>query len=65
MHGQAVAFVVANTRRSSERERQFGVLRPLSRAAANDPKLVPSQIADALSHVLVIYLIAVEVASAA
>ncbi len=34
-------------------------------STANDPMLVPGQIADALGHLLVIYLIAVEVASAA
>ena len=33
-------------------------------STANDPMLVPGQIADALSHLLVIYLIAVEVAAA-
>jgi hypothetical protein len=32
-------------------------------ATANEPTLVPGQIADALGHLLVIYLIAVEVAS--
>jgi hypothetical protein len=34
-------------------------------STANDPMLVPGQIADALAHLLVIYLLAVEVASAA
>ena len=34
-------------------------------STANEPMLVPGQIADALGHLLVIYLIAVEVASAA
>ena len=34
-------------------------------STANEPTLVPGQIADALGHLLVIYLIAVEVASAA
>jgi hypothetical protein len=34
-------------------------------STANDPMLVPGQIADALGHLLVIYLIAVEVASGA
>jgi hypothetical protein len=34
-------------------------------STANDPMLVPGQIADALAHLLVVYLIAVEVASAA
>jgi hypothetical protein len=34
-------------------------------STANDPMLVPGQIADALGHLLVIYLIAAEVASAA
>jgi hypothetical protein len=34
-------------------------------STANDPMLVPGQIADALAHLLTIYLIAVEVASAA
>jgi hypothetical protein len=34
-------------------------------STANDPMLVPEQIADALAHLLVVYLIAVEVASAA
>ena len=33
-------------------------------STANEPMLVPGQIADALSHLLVIYLIAVEVAAA-
>ena len=33
-------------------------------ATANEPMLVPGQIADALAHLLVIYLIAVEVVSA-
>ena len=33
-------------------------------STANQPMLVPGQIADALSHLLVIYLIAVEVAAA-
>jgi len=33
-------------------------------STANEPTLVPGQIADALGHLLVIYLIAVEVASA-
>ena len=34
-------------------------------STANEPMLVPGQIADALRHLLVIYLLAVEVASAA
>jgi hypothetical protein len=34
-------------------------------STANEPMLVPGQIADALGHLFVIYLIAVEVASAA
>ena len=34
-------------------------------STANEPMLVPGQIADALGHLLVIYLIALEVASAA
>jgi hypothetical protein len=34
-------------------------------STANEPMLVPGQIADALAHLLVIYLLAVEVASAA
>jgi hypothetical protein len=34
-------------------------------STANDPMLVPGQIADALAHLLAIYMIAVEVASAA
>ena len=34
-------------------------------STANEPMLVPGQIADALGHLLVIYLLAVEVASAA
>ena len=34
-------------------------------STANEPMLVPGQIADALGHLLVIYMIAVEVASAA
>jgi hypothetical protein len=34
-------------------------------STANDPMLVPGQIAAALAHLLVIYLVAVEVASAA
>ena len=34
-------------------------------STANEPTLVPGQIADALGHLLVIYLIALEVASAA
>jgi hypothetical protein len=34
-------------------------------STANDPMLVPGQIADALAHLLAIYLIAFEVASAA
>ena len=33
-------------------------------STANDPMLVPGQIAEALAHLLVIYLVAVEVASA-
>ena len=33
-------------------------------STAHDPMLVPGQIADALSHLLVIYLIAVEIAAA-
>jgi hypothetical protein len=34
-------------------------------STANEPMLVPDQIADALAHLLVIYLLAMEVASAA
>jgi hypothetical protein len=34
-------------------------------STANDPMLVPGQIADALAHLLAIYLMAVEVAPAA
>ena len=34
-------------------------------STASDPMLVPGQIADALGHLLVIYLIAVEVGAAA
>ena len=34
-------------------------------STAHEPMLVPGQIADALAHLLVIYLIAVEVVSAA
>jgi hypothetical protein len=33
-------------------------------STANDPMLVPGQVADALAHLLAIYLIAVEIVSA-
>ena len=72
MYRWAVALGVANTQCTSERERRFGALRLLtlaltraSASTAKEPTRVPRQIAAALRHLLAIYLIGREIASAA
>jgi hypothetical protein len=73
---QAVAGAGDELRGSTEKEEGLPVALEQARLAAlaltratastaNEPMLVPGQIADALGHLLVIYLIALAVASAA